>query len=44
MASEDLVQLLSELSIRENEFDEAKMVLQGDSTGVKDLKRLMKSS
>ena len=39
MASEDLVQLLSELSIRENEFDEAKMVLQGDSTGVKDLKK-----
>lgn len=39
MASEDLVQLLNELSIRENEFDEAKMVLQGDSTGVKDLKK-----
>lgn len=39
MASEDLVQLLSELSIRENEFDEAKKVLQGDLTDVKDLRK-----
>ena len=43
MASEDLAQLLSELSFRENEFDEAKMVLQGNSTDVKDLKKTYES-